>query len=176
MFYPTKDEVSSQLNNINFVPENLRLFLRSVIGIKEDNLKIASIGQSIVQVTRPKSILAPLQIGFGIQCHHHYASKFLLDTLYRLGFSSSYKEVQLFEANAAKQHAENQYTLPPGHFLQFIADNVDHNLRTLDGHNTFHGMGMMSGFSPAVINERQIGRQYVSSNDITELGRINIMQ
>ena len=25
--------------------------------------------------------------------------------------------------------------------VQFMADNVDHNLGTADGYNTFHGMG-----------------------------------
>ena len=33
--------------------------------------------------------------------------------------------------------------LPPGTFSQNIADNVDHNLCTLDGKNTFHGMGII---------------------------------
>ena len=30
-----------------------------------------------------------------------------------------------------------------GTFVQYVADNVDHNIRTLDGHNTFHGMAMI---------------------------------
>ena len=30
-----------------------------------------------------------------------------------------------------------------GHFLQFMADNIDHSIQTLDGLNTFHGMGMI---------------------------------
>jgi len=28
--------------------------------------------------------------------------------------------------------------------VQFVADNADHNMRTLDGYNTFHGMGIIS--------------------------------
>jgi len=30
--------------------------------------------------------------------------------------------------------------------VQFVADNVDHNMRTLDGYNTFHRMGIISAF------------------------------
>ena len=29
-------------------------------------------------------------------------------------------------------------------FAHFVGDNVDHNVRTLDGYNTFHGMGIIS--------------------------------
>ncbi|VDI06570.1 Hypothetical predicted protein [Mytilus galloprovincialis] len=33
-------------------------------------------------------------------------------------------------------------------FLQYVADNVDHNSGTLDGNNTFHGMGIMAAVTP----------------------------
>ena len=42
--------------------------------------------------------------------------------------------------------------------MQFVADNVDHNSRTLDGMNTFHGMGIIA----------------VSADDLAAVGRINI--
>ena len=29
-------------------------------------------------------------------------------------------------------------------FAQWVADNVDHNTATLDGKNTFHGMGIIA--------------------------------
>ncbi|CAC5377771.1 unnamed protein product [Mytilus coruscus] len=41
-----------------------------------------SIGHAIIQATRPRSVIAPLQIGLGIQMHHHFGSRFLVDTLY----------------------------------------------------------------------------------------------
>ena len=34
--------------------------------------------------------------------------------------------------------------------MQFVADNVDHNSRTLDGMNTFHGMGIIVAVSPGI--------------------------
>ena len=35
-------------------------------------------------------------------------------------------------------------------FTQFIADNVNHNIATLDGRGTFHGMGIIA----ATVNNR----------------------
>ena len=32
--------------------------------------------------------------------------------------------------------------------LQYIADNVDHNIRTIDGHGTFHDMGIVASVTP----------------------------
>jgi len=29
-------------------------------------------------------------------------------------------------------------------FAQYVADNIDHNVCTIDGYNTFHGMGMIT--------------------------------
>ena len=37
-----------------------------------------------------------------------------------------------------------------GQFLQFMADNIDHNKHTLDGLNTFHGMGMVKAVTPGI--------------------------
>ena len=42
--------------------------------------------------------------------------------------------------------AVDQGTDIPEHssqFVQYAADNVDHNIRTLDGNNTFHGMASL---------------------------------
>ena len=35
-------------------------------------------------------------------------------------------------------------------FVQYVADNVDHNIKTLDGNNTFHGMGMIAAITPEI--------------------------
>ena len=56
---------------------------------------------SIIQAVRPRAVIALMQIGPGIQMHHHFQSKYLIDSLNALGYSSSYKEVLRFERNAA---------------------------------------------------------------------------
>ena len=106
-------------------------------------MKVASIGQAMMQAARPRVLTAPLQIGLAVQLHHNFASWFLIDSLYRFGFCSSYSEVQSHNMNAAVQQGTD---IPgyQGEFVQYAADNVDHDVRTLDGHHTFHGMGMIA--------------------------------
>ena len=36
------------------------------------------------------------------------------------------------------------------HFMQQMADNVDHNTATIDGFNNFHRMGIIAAITPAV--------------------------
>ena len=110
--------------------------------------KFASIGQAIIQATRPRVLIAPLQVGLAIQMHHHFGSKFLIDSLNSHGFCSLYSEVKKFEVSAADAQDKEVPGFTPGQFVQFIADNVDHNVRTLDGANTFHGMSIIAVRSP----------------------------
>ena len=80
---------------------------------------------------------------------NQFASRLLIDTLYAHGFCISYSEVQKFIKCAAISHGTNI----PDYFLQaiqFAADNVDHNICTLDGFGTFHGMGMIAIVTPEV--------------------------
>lgn len=100
-----------------------------------------------MQATRPRVLLAPLQVSLGVQLHHHFASRFLIDSLHCHGFCCSYTEVQQFEENAALSHGTDIPNFE-SQFVQYVADNVDHNIRTLDGNDTFHGMGMIAAITP----------------------------
>eukprot|EP00794_Sanderia_malayensis_P014577 gene14577-16079_t len=74
--------------------------------------------------------------------HHHFGSRFLIDSLHHHGFCSSYSEVQNYERNAAVATGID-LDIPDGECLvQYVADNVGHNVTTIDGKNTFHGMGL----------------------------------
>ncbi|KAL9964853.1 hypothetical protein ACROYT_G028551 [Oculina patagonica] len=158
--------------NVDFLPATLKTFLEGIL-VGKDNVKLASIGQAIVQMARPRVILAPLQVGLAVQLHHNFASRFLIDTLHRHGFFSSYQEVQLFNKNAAL----NQGTDMPdydGEFAQYIADNVDHNLRILDGNDTFHGMGMICIITPGTNRKRSVPRRKLSPQDISAAGNVGL--
>ncbi|KAK3748686.1 hypothetical protein QZH41_018982, partial [Actinostola sp. cb2023] len=50
-----------------------------------------------------------------------------------------------------------------GEFVQYVADNVDHNLLTLDGNDTFHGMGMIATITPGTRRLRSVPRRMNSS-------------
>ena len=46
------------------------------------------------------------------------------------------------------------------HFLQYSADNVDHNMRSIDGKGTFHGMGIIAMVTPLTKTSRTIPKNY----------------
>ena len=99
---------------------------------------------------RPRAVLAPLQIGLATQMHHHFRSKFLIDILSAMSYCSSYFEVQRFEENAASSIAPDvlDEVHIPDKMVLFAADNVDHNIVTLDGKCTFHGTVMLAAVTP----------------------------
>lgn len=99
--YPSSETLANVNVQLEFLPISLRLFLNEIFTEAKCDLKVSSIGQAIVQAIRPRSIIAPLQLGLAVQLHHTFKSKFLIETLYRMGFSSSYSEVQKFRYCAA---------------------------------------------------------------------------
>ena len=148
--YPSTESLSLN-SSLEYIPSSLKLLLDNLFVGKSTERKVASIGQAIIQSVRPRAVLMPLQIGLAVQMHHLNRSKFILDTLSEMGFCSSYKEVLRFEKNAANCVAPDllgEDIDAPGTLLLFAGDNVDHNIRTLDGKGTFHGMGMMAALTP----------------------------
>ena len=69
--------------------------------------------------------------------HHHFQSKFLIEFLNSQGFCCSYDEVKRYARCASMTEHEIPKNYGPQNFLQYATDNVDHNIRTLDGKNTF---------------------------------------
>lgn len=67
--YPATSAIAYIQDNLTFVSYPLHTFLVELfLGYKA--LKIATIGQAIVQVTRPKTVIALLQIDLRIQMHN----------------------------------------------------------------------------------------------------------
>src|SRR5664279_4038556 len=87
----------------------------------------------------------PILFGLGVEIHRKHGAADLVTEIARFGFCISLDEVRRFyqsvmQSNAAWQPIEcREATL-----THFVADNVDHNLRTLDGCDTFHGMGVIA--------------------------------
>ena len=189
--YPSSSNMSSLQYNLEYIPESLRILLKLLFAEKKADLKIASIGQAIMQATRPRALISPLQLGLGVQMHHGFASRYLVETLHSLGFSLPYSEIQKFESCAA---ASQGIDIPVDHgnsaaateqgtdtseekknsFIQYVADNVDHNLRTLDGHGTFHGMGIIAAVTPGTKRTAPIPRIAVSMEDLKSTASIDI--
>jgi len=65
-----------------------------------------------------------------------------------LGFSASYDEVNRYKQCVVQCDTEDLRVSYPSHFTQWSGDNMDHNLCTLDGQNTVHGMDIVSMSTP----------------------------
>ncbi|KAG1687917.1 hypothetical protein GQR58_008201 [Nymphon striatum] len=128
------------------LPNGLKTFLGVLV---KSVLKQQSIGQSIVFAARPRSVIPPIMFGLGVELDHVFGFKWLIEELSHLGFSVSYQEVTRFKQSAMATEDASQIStkFPPGTFTQYVADNVDHNLCTLDGKDTFHGMGIIQSFT-----------------------------
>lgn len=145
--YPTTNEMLVGIEN--FVPPLLHVFLSTLIKCEK---KETSIAQSIVQAARPQSIITPLQLGLAVSLHHEFRSESLLLQLSRFGFCASYDEVTRFHHSVMESQTSCKNVNQPVTFVQYVADNVDHNVRTLDGSGTFHGMGIIS----ATVNQDHV--------------------
>jgi hypothetical protein len=142
--YPSVSDILSGGKDI--IPPLLKLFLQSLIGSVK---KQTALAQCIIQAAKPRGVLMPLQFGLGVQMEHLFGSKFLLQHLSSLGFSCSYDEVRRFKksvlhSSLAPESDVNKQVNQAVGFTQYVADNIDHNVCTLDGSGTFHGMGMIS--------------------------------
>ena len=171
--YPSPNDIMLMEANLECIPEKLQLFLKHVIDIKGSERKVTSIGQAIVQASAPRSVIEPLQLGLGVQLHHHFGSRYLIDLLNSLGFCCSYREVQMFKRSAAATQG-TEIPKSEDHFLQFVADNVDHNISTIDGHNTFHGMGIIATVTPKLERKTVIPRVTATNEDLIAVGKIEI--
>ena len=176
--YPTADDLKLD-SALGFLPETLRYMLKYLFVGKDTQHKVASIGQAIVQAVRPRAVIAPLQIGLAVQVHHLYRSKFLVDTLHEMGYSSSYGEVLRFEKNAANCVTPDLLVEDIDEsdiLVLFSGDNVDHNILTIDGKGTFHGMGMIAALTPGRKTMHLVKRQNITELNIVEMSKVDIIE
>ena len=59
--YPSFDELKAE-ECINFLPVSLKTLFTGLFVGREMQIKIATIGQAMMQATRPRVLLAPLQV------------------------------------------------------------------------------------------------------------------
>ena len=90
-------------------------------------------GQANMQAPHPFHFWPLCKLGLGVQMHHLFPTKCLVGTLYQHGFPYSYSEVENRENNASVAQGTELSELSNNSFVQYSCDNVDHNLRPLDG-------------------------------------------
>jgi hypothetical protein len=89
-------------------------------------------------------------IGVSIYSYKKFGSKLLLILLATLGFSVTYDETYRLEGSYIMQAKEAVVDGSVNPFSQFIFDNTDFNVNTLDGHATFYAMkGIMAVTHPS---------------------------
>ena len=110
--------------------------------------------EAIVQASRPRKYTSPILLALSASVNNTFGSKWLLEVLHTLGFSSGYNEVVRHKQSVVSQQNLDSFAMFPfpGHFTQWVADNVDHNIVTLNGEGTFHGMGLISISTPSNIS------------------------
>ena len=108
------------------------------------------IGQAIIQASRPRSVIAPVMFGVGVEMDNVFGSKWLINELSHLGFSISYDEVVRYKLSVFQSETLENFLSEciRGTFTQWVGDNVDHNVLSLDGQRSFHGMEIIAASSP----------------------------
>ena len=176
--YPSSDDLKLD-SSPSFIPTSLRTALETLFVGKDTRRKVAAVGHAIIQAVRPRAVIAPLQIGLAVQIHHLYRSKIIVDTLHKMGFGSSYTEVIRFEKNAA-DCVEPDVLGGDVDLLDmsvlFAADNMDHNIITVDGKGTFHGMGVIAAVTPGKQTSHLIPRRQISELKTENKTKIPILE
>ena len=93
------DDLNS-LTMLSFVPETQRFFIRSLCPprSKPKDVKIAAIGQALINLARPSTILCPLLLAFAAKMHHKSGgSEFVVQQLHSMGFGFSIEKVRELE-------------------------------------------------------------------------------
>ena len=165
--YPLTSSFSDVVAAKQWLPSLLRVFLEIVV---PSQMKQATVGHSVVQASRPCSVLPPVLFGIGVSLDHSYGSRALLDMLSRFGFCLTYDEVNRYKQSAV-QCSDHELSLASlDAFTQWSADNVDHNVNTLDGTGSFHGMGIVS---MSTARSRTISAHF-SEISVPRLQRVNV--
>jgi hypothetical protein len=139
--YPS-DNIVADINKAKqWLPMLLQEFLGGVVC---DELKQVAIGHTIVQAARPRSAVSPVLCGIGVSVDHVLGSKWMIQMLARLGFSISYDEVNKYKQSSLFESCSEDLNQNPNFFTQWAADNIDHNLCTLDGLNSVHVTGVIA--------------------------------
>ena len=131
----------------------------------------------MVNTVKPRSSLSPIMFGLAIEFEKAFGSKWLLTDLNRLGFSISPDEATRYKQSVVCNESVLEFVKINlnGSFSQWLADNVDHNVCTIDRKSTLNGMGMVvsttlgrhaQGLKPIPRQKRRAAKVVVKEKEI----------
>lgn len=135
------------------IPESVLLFFQTIIfknkrsDLDKWQKKCIALSHALMSAVRPRSFLSSLLNSVSVYLYHKFGSKQLIELLSSLGFASSYNDASMLEISAVMR--PEKIAIDEG-FLQFVFDNADFNVNTLNGLNTFHAMGGIMVVTPQV--------------------------
>ena len=96
------------------------------------SLQQASIGQCFIHAIRPRSTLPPILFELAVEMDYVFRSRWQVDHLSKLGYSLSFYEVTRYKQSVIENENASDWLkrMMLGSFCHWIADNVDHNVRT----------------------------------------------
>ena len=161
-FYPSSGDLNIE-NCLEFVPTPLIEFITLCTSekafnkgafnaqIRKEDIDIKTLAICHNIIGHSQNIATPISFGLGIQLHHKFGSRQLIDTLHGLGYTIPYDEVRRFLTSAAAEdHCHDSTYIPRGmtkyeaddvnSIIDAAIDNFDQNEETLDGLSTTHCM------------------------------------
>ncbi|XP_033109669.1 uncharacterized protein LOC117110927 [Anneissia japonica] len=165
IYYPSAHEINID-TSAAFLPKRLQRFIQCLcdktafnssdidhVSSEDVKRRYISLAECIVYCSRrgKSQVIPPFHIGLMTQLQHEYGSRNLIDTLNAYGMCASYDELRIFQTVAAEaqiSRANDGVYVPPGivnmqeggSLIQEGDDNVDINVETIDGKNTYHSM------------------------------------
>ena len=152
-YYPDKGYIADVQKRIDWLTPNLKLFMELCA---RSSLQQASIRQCFTYVIRPRSTLPPMLFGLAVEIDHVFRSRWQVDYLSKLGHSLSSYEVTRYKQSVIENENASDWLkrMMLGSYCHWIADNVDHNVRTFGGKGTLHALGIIvTTTSPIVSNQ-----------------------
>lgn len=145
--YPSPSSLSTM--EADTVPESLKTLISCMLsptGNRATEKKRLSIEQMILSAVRPRSYLSPFLIALGVYFYRKYDSRMMIDILHTFGMCCSYDEARRYQASLLA--AETPFPDNEEAFVQFVFDNADWNVSSLDGNKSFHSMGGLKCTTP----------------------------
>lgn len=155
--YPPSDQFLSDIEDV--IPQSLLSFFKTVVitnkrgSCEKWKQKCIALSHAVISAVRPRSFFSSLLTGVSVYLYKKFGSRQLIDILSALGFSASHHEAVLLEMSTVLQPNAQLINTSTTEdvFLQFIFDNADFNVNTLDGLHTFHAMGGIMPITPATV-------------------------